>query len=327
MADTTTHNNLLVHLHKWALRQNENFFTDAFAHLLRHLCDHQPGSAASLLSDLTDGHLCIAAKDVAKVKITTQVTTEQGRPDLEISTPDHLVFVEAKMESLPGGGQLDRYLQDLKSRGVARTSLVLLTRYPVRLPSDHERSVVSRRWYEIADWLQSDGTPRDEVTTFLIKQFVEFLKVRDVALNKVTRDVVGGLKPLMALMAMLENAIRRCIARKKLKNCRFEFAPPFIGFRIDGGKYYMGVEDDAPGVMLFATWDISVRDDAAEVAGCGEVIPFEDSDEPQWVNEFDMNAEEGHFFALSEGKQMQRIEQFLGTCLEALPSVKVKKRK
>jgi len=57
------------------------------------------------------------------------------------------------------------------------------------------------------------------------------------------------------------------------------------------------------------------------------VIPFEDSDEPQWVNEFDMNAEEGHFFALSEGKQMQRIEQFLGTCVEALPRVKVKKRK
>jgi hypothetical protein len=40
--------NLLVVLHKWASQQGENFTTDAFVHLLRHLRDHEPNVLVSI---------------------------------------------------------------------------------------------------------------------------------------------------------------------------------------------------------------------------------------------------------------------------------------
>ena len=38
-------NNLLVQLHNWAHRQDENFTTDSFAHLLSHLVSAAPAVA------------------------------------------------------------------------------------------------------------------------------------------------------------------------------------------------------------------------------------------------------------------------------------------
>jgi hypothetical protein len=48
--------NLLTLLNKWTV-QDENFVSDVFAHLLRHLLKTEPQAASSILRDLTGGLL------------------------------------------------------------------------------------------------------------------------------------------------------------------------------------------------------------------------------------------------------------------------------
>lgn len=79
--------NLLVRLHKWASRQDENFLTECFAHLLVHLVDHEPEAACNILGRLTNGFLRLAVSDLRFLEVTTQITTLEGRPDLEIRLP------------------------------------------------------------------------------------------------------------------------------------------------------------------------------------------------------------------------------------------------
>ena len=112
-------NNLLLRLHKWAWRQDENFQSEAFAHLLEHLRDSEPEVAADLLKKLTGGKLALPEGNVRSVSVTTQVTTDTGRPDLELSALGHLVYVEAKVNAAVDSAQLMRHRVELAAR-VAR---------------------------------------------------------------------------------------------------------------------------------------------------------------------------------------------------------------
>ena len=55
----TQDNNLLVNLHKWASKQDENFTTEAFVFLLNYLLDHEPEIAVNVLRKMTDGFLSL----------------------------------------------------------------------------------------------------------------------------------------------------------------------------------------------------------------------------------------------------------------------------
>src|SRR5213082_1993494 len=92
-------NNLLLLLHKWARRQDENFLTEAFAHLLQHLLDEEPEAAVGFLESLTGGFLRVKAAEARHVALRTQIILSEGRPDLEIRTIEQLVYVEVKSES------------------------------------------------------------------------------------------------------------------------------------------------------------------------------------------------------------------------------------
>lgn len=123
-------NNLFLRLHKWASRQDENFLTESLAVVLEQLLVPAPAVGTRLVSQLTRGFIDFAPEDASAIELRTQVEALQGRPDLEIRTPRHLVWVEVKAESELRTGQLAGYRVLLGESGVAPTQLVLLTRYP-----------------------------------------------------------------------------------------------------------------------------------------------------------------------------------------------------
>ncbi len=316
-------NNLLVSLRKWVRRQDENFLTEAFAHLLRHLGSHEPNVAVAILKSLSN--ISLTAKDMEGMAVVTQATTENGRPDITISTPGRFfALLEVKVEAGLGETQLTRYQKDLQASPVPgeAKALILLTQYSPDLPDKEKAQVICRRWHEVAEWLQSHkDRVRDKVSCYLIDQFIGFLKARNISMDPVTKELLGGVRPLFALMTMLKEALQRAQVRKRLKSYRvFVDVEGFVGFSVDGQEYYFGIDTDVPDAISFATGKPAIREDAAEEARCGHV-----SDD-QWINELDLNADNGSFFALSEGEQMQRIEVFLGRCLDALPKVKARGR-
>lgn len=311
--------NLLVQLHKRVSKQDENFLTDAFGHLLRHLCRHEPDVAVRVLFQLTQGRLHVGAENLCEVQISTQVTTEQGRPDLEIRSVDHLVFVEAKKESRLGDRQMSRYRHDLARSGFPETTLILLTRYLVE-PSEHERPDVLCRWYQVAAWLHAEleaGTLKEQISIFLVGQFVGFLRARNMTMEQVKKDLVGGVRSLRSLLAMLAEAI----ASHKSLRYRLESTLDYAGYYVNGGEFFVGLYHDWPGLLFFETWKYPVRADADKQAGFGYIESDKEAPTGKiWADELQL--EDVHFFDLPREQQMQCIEKFLGRCLRAVPRVK-----
>src|SRR5262245_36546762 len=115
-------NNLLARLHKWAHRQDENFITEAFAHLLQHLLAEEPEAAIRILEAITGGFFRLTIQEARLVNIRTQIVLSEGTPDLEIRTLSQLAFLECKSESPADPEQLGRYRRLLAESGMASTA-------------------------------------------------------------------------------------------------------------------------------------------------------------------------------------------------------------
>src|ERR1017187_5056899 len=140
-------NNLFVRLHKWAIRQDENFLTETFAFLLEFLADNEPEAACELVARITGGIITLSPQQVRSLEIRTQITGADGIPDIELRTAHHFVIIEVKSEAEATEDQRGRYRRTLNSSGVASTALVLLTHYPASVVgADHYF-----RWYQIAE--------------------------------------------------------------------------------------------------------------------------------------------------------------------------------
>ncbi len=135
-----TSDNLLVHLHRWAHLQDENFTTEAFCHLLRHLIENAQQAADRLLQRLTGIESCPEESIWIDAVVDTQFRTEFGIPDIRIESPAALVLVEVKVESELGDGQAEGYLHFLETatEGPGLRRLVVLTRYRARQRHRHK---------------------------------------------------------------------------------------------------------------------------------------------------------------------------------------------
>ena len=255
-------NNLLCILHKWASGQDENFVTDSFAHLLRCLLVREPGVAVDLLAELTGAFIRLAPEQAPKVNVETQVTTDHGRPDMEISLRDYLAYVEVKVEQEVRQEQLGRYEQALQKSGVPHTRLILLTRYPQMLDSeketpDNQGQWFSVRWFQIAHWLERslcDDLLTDPVGVHVVSQFVSFLQVRNIAMQQVRPELSAGVRSLRSLLSMVAEALASCKVSSKTSK-----AWEYIGFDCDSNRFWVGLYYDEPEALVFETNEPTIR--------------------------------------------------------------------
>jgi len=313
-----TSNNLLLTLHRWASRQDENFITDAFTHLLNRLILEDTQAGLGLIEKLTGKKLPIDL-DSANVHVSTQVTLAKGRPDLVISWPLHLVYVEAKVESGLGNRQLERYLEELDIRvPPERSTLVVLSRYPVGVDQGIVDRVVARRWYQIAHWLIESlehNLVKDTINRFLVGQLVGFFKSRNITMERVEPELVAGVRSFKSLVAMATEAI----AARKL-SMEPSFGRYWAGWYFDKTRqdFFFGVYYESPSVVVFETKKCPVPSDADQRLGFGRMSG--DSSTPnkrKWCNDLVLDSDDVNFFALTREEQMHRIDTFLVECIAA----------
>jgi hypothetical protein len=309
--------NLLTSLNKWAERQDENFVTDAFAHLLRHLVRNAPEAAVKILRHLTNGLLDLRAEECPAVEVTTQTTIEVGRPDMEISVPPRfLVYVEVKVGSSKVEGQLEKYLHDLNGSRVERTRLVFLTRFPEdvgQLAQDPQ--FYHARWSEVATWLHDADLPsHDAVTGFLRNQFVSFLREKGMTMEKVSRELIDGLKAMNSLLAMLRGILHHCGLKTR---GTASWANDYIGFWCESKKYWAGMYFEEPEYLYFETGeDFHLAEGAIERTDIdGEAYYYEDGERNMWHHWLDLSRDDGRFFGLSASEQAQELKNFIQRCL------------
>ncbi len=215
----TEKNNLFVALHKWASKQDENFFTDAFAYLLRYLCSESPDIAVRILSRLTNCRLHVTGDNVKSAEIITQETSDYDwkRPDVRIRAGNQLVYVEVKSNRTPTGNSwktIGRGLTENGKRKVACKRRWYCLRRTARVCPAMKKSwwttnvvgLILRSGSETRLGLAGQELP--EVGRFLIEQFVGFLKAERLYDGESdVRHSCRELESFMNLLKMIEEAI------------------------------------------------------------------------------------------------------------------------
>ena len=310
-------NNLLVSLSRWASRQDENFLTEAFVHLLRHVLSEESETAVLLLGFVTGGRVRVAPDEFSAVELCTQTVVELGRPDVEIRFPGHLVYIEVKAESGLGFEQLKRYRQALHDSNYEATTLVLLSRYSV---SESEVSAVPDvwlRWFQIGDLL-TEQLDRDALegpeSRYLARQFVGFLRSKGILMDRVSWEMTTGVRALSAFVQLLLEAINEVgIGNKRSAGASF------TGYFLDppARDYWVGLYFDSPNILWFQTDQLTIEPEVWSNLGVGEVektswVPCG----YRWRKSLDIESEAVHFFARTRGSQQKVLETFLRESLE-----------
>src|SRR5581483_1471506 len=92
-----------------------------------------------------------------------------------------LIYIEAKVESPARREQLRQYrveLENARKKGITQTALVLLTKYAEDVEGLPDATV---RWHHIGEWLSDEHWEQllqDQVSGYLVTQFLGFLKMR-----------------------------------------------------------------------------------------------------------------------------------------------------
>src|SRR6185437_13496342 len=97
--------------------------------------------------------------------------------------------------------------------GVPHTQLVLLTRYPEVFRPGDERPDLELRWFEVADWFETElpeAQATGDIAGFLVRQLLDFLEARGMTLAQVGKYMPEGLRALSNLMNMLFEAATTC---------------------------------------------------------------------------------------------------------------------
>ncbi len=309
MADS---NNLLVRLRRWVHRQDENFTTEAFVHVLQRLLDNEPEAAARFLNRITSGAANLRLEEMPDVRLRTQVTTTLGRPDVEIRTKRHLIFLEAKVESDLGQRQLERYRSDLKESGFPATFLILLTRYPVALEDLTERPDNSVRWHELADWLAAelkDDLLRDAVSRHVVEQFIGYLSARGMTMEQVGHEMITGLHAMSNFIAMLGEAATAVNQRSVRPVGDVES----IGFDLEKTKrywYWVGFGYDEPNILYFEAYFTAINQEAMAALGTTEATKFSQG-WWTWSKPVDLESEDVNFFSQTRNHQLQFLMRFI----------------
>src|SRR5262249_18016853 len=131
--------------------------------------------------------------------------------------------------------------------------LVLLTRYPQLFKAEDEHPDFDIRWYELAGWLEDEFTVLDEVdkvTSFIVRQFYNFLRIRGMTLTQVGKFMPEGLRALANLMNMLFEAAAACKVKTNKKTGSWDSMGINLG---EGNKFWVGVLLNEPEKICFGT--------------------------------------------------------------------------
>ncbi len=295
-----TRNNIFSALSRYSLASEENYLTEAFVFVLNHLLDKERKVGIGILT-----HLCLNANEPSfdpneTIYVLTQKSTEIGRPDIEISSSNKLIYVEVKHDSGLGETQLERYTDLLKSSNATIKHVILLTRFAVDFDEQQAKPHKHVRWYEIHNWL-SKVKVEDPVSEYLINSFVNFLEVKQMSVQKVNWEYINGVPALTNLINMIEVAIKAV----DLKDIKKSPAWGWRGFYIQNMEFFCGIYYDEPLFLVFEIEDKTLFDKNAVSTPS---YPVREKDK---CIQFLLDLEPTHFFSLDKDKQLEEITIFI----------------
>jgi len=303
--------NLLVALSRWASGQQENFLSDAFVHLLNLLAQQVPDAFTLIVEQMTGGSLTPAPDTAADFTVTSQVSTSEGTPDVEIVGPRCYALIEVKDESPVDEEQVRRYIRLVDQNVADAKCLVLLTRHQAP-PLDAHRLLKMARWTQVTESLLKarDTCNFDQISLFTLHQFLGFLEAKGMSVNRAGWEMVSGIQQFQHFKVLLKQAIESAGAEK----VNSAAGAGHNGWGVPhpaSGKiaYYLFIQFEKPEILVFQCHSNDVLDIYKHEWGAG----------PQtrgWIERYlDLGSEEEYFFSRGLDSQREALERFVVSCL------------
>lgn len=240
---------LFSSLHIWARHQDENFCTEGLICLLRLMLKDAPTQALEIISWLTTG-LIGSDTPANSIRISGQVTSDEGRPDIEITSPSKTAWIEVKVDSKVGPNQLERYRRDLyKKTGEVR--LVLLSRSTEVLARENQPDI-SRRWLDLSTILSVALRSMQSPTkaSVLLEDYLEFLGTRQMKLNRISETAAHSISEVATILSQLELACSTAGIK-----FRFAATKTWLGFSLGSSTCsgWIGFNITDPQWLFFTT--------------------------------------------------------------------------
>jgi hypothetical protein len=271
--------NLFVALHRWASGQDENFTTEAFAFLLRHLQTHEPSVAAKVLRRLTESLIDVEPDKISTVKIETQVKDNGAIPDIKIESLNSLVYVEVKVSATISRKQVEeQFLGFLEEQKATLTPI---------------RSELSKC---IAEYQEKYGTD-------------SLLQRRIRSLTPLDND---DLRPLYDLLMMMDEVLASLNITPQPKLDSGQQGAGWIGYNLNGMEYFFYINYDAPDHVGFETFGRVVKEGDIPPR-IGKFVTS--SGRRKWVHTLDLASPQVGFFEKSKEDQIRILKEFVIQCL------------
>lgn len=293
--------NIFSALAKYNSACDENYLTEAFVFVLNHLLNEDREHGLGILS-----LLCINGEDFAFdrdeiISISTQEVTQYGTPDIKISSPNKLIYVEVKHDSGLERTQIDRYNKALELSNAEIKHVVLLTRFSVDFAEEAAKPYKHVRWYEIYNWL-STIKPSGRISAYLVQSLMSFLEDKQMSIQKVSWEYINGVRAFVNLINMIEVAIQAASLTIHQKSAAWDSK----GFYIENNKFHCGIDYDEPLKVTFVILEKNLNKGLVT----SDYVIEEDKDGIY----FYLDLESIHFFSLSKDEQLEAITTFIEKC-------------
>jgi hypothetical protein len=330
-------------VYRLAHRQQENYTTEAFVHVVRELIQRAPESSIRFLDWLTDSDIFSTRDGSRPLKLRSQAYTElHGIPDIRIEGENLDVIIEVKLDAGLTYTQADAYAQQLKAGGAERTALVALLGAPplTNLPP----GTVIRTWGAVGQRLLLETSdPEDAVTAYLVSELVELLnhlclmprQVRSQlseALDahqrwaeanpnrpSVLRNRIGSIsrlgemehcEPLKNLLLQMEHVLQQ---HPDIHKFRLDSGPigpeSWVGFNIDRMKYFFFVALNAPETLILDRY-LHPVDPVAFDESLGRLIQPNSAGVTGWRDTLDLANPEVGYFGSTQAQQVATLAKF-----------------
>jgi hypothetical protein len=300
-------------LAKYNSATDENYLTESFVFLINHLLAEERTIGLIILTQLCVNNGEFAFDTDEDISVSTQEVTEEGTPDIKISSSTKRIYIEVKHDSPVDPDQLKRYKSDLESWSADIRRLILLTRFPVDF-SEHKGIPDKHvRWFEVYNWLVNTEA-QDAVAIYLIEQFKSFLEVKQMSIQKVGWEYINGVPAFNNLVNMIEAAIQGASLRVHQKSAAWGLK----GFYVENSEFLCGVHYNNPLIVTFELMDKKKFDQEVLTTS---TYPLREGKYRLW---FRLSLEEMHFFSLSKDDQLEELIKFVKTSYADAQKMRVK---
>jgi len=287
--------NIFSALAKYNSAIDENYLTESFVFVINALLQQEHPIGIEILNRLCVENNEFSFETNEVISVSTQETTEQGRPDIKVSSPDKLIYIEVKHDSPLGPQQLARYSKALEPSAATIKHVVLLTRFAIDFEDQGERPYKHVRWFEVYNWL-ADARPRakDPISMYLTDSFKSFLEVKQMSIQKVGWEYINGVPAFNNLINMIEVAIQGASLRVQQKSAGWDRK----GFYVESTEFLCSIHYNNPLVVTFELTDKKNYNKELVDEPSYEV---REGKERLW---FRLPLEKIHFFSLTKDEQL-----------------------